>query len=247
MKTKSCQEKIHSRPCLSRLRLAAAGTLFLAAAGLATTAMQRPKLPWAVPTVKVGDAPGGVAIDRVTDTIYVANGGDNTVSVIDGSKCNATNASRCSPIATLTNVGPLPIWVTFDQTTGTLYVTNGLTTSGDDGNTVTVLNGKTCNARNTSGCGQRPAAIVTVPGVFANQDTGAIAVLALDPSNRTLCAGDANDGPVSMVNTATCNAMNTNGCSQTPSTMAKRRRDCDRLLEPQRLCHGCQRSERFRC
>ena len=71
---------IFSRPRLSRLRLAAAGTLFLAAIGLAATAAMRPpKLPWAVPTVKVGNAPGGVAVDRVTNTIYVANGGDNTV------------------------------------------------------------------------------------------------------------------------------------------------------------------------
>src|SRR5438034_5969283 len=52
---------IFSRPSSARLRLAAAGTLFLAAAGLAATAaMHPPKLPWAVPTVKVGNAPGGV-------------------------------------------------------------------------------------------------------------------------------------------------------------------------------------------
>jgi len=92
--------------------------------------------------------------------------------------------------------------------------------NGDDGNTIAVLNGRTCNARDTSGCGQLPAAIVTVPGVFFNQEFGTLAVLALDPSNHTLYAGDANDGPVSMVNTATCNAMNTSGCTQTPSTMA---------------------------
>ena len=94
MKTKSRQEKIHSRPRLSRLRLAAVGTLFLAAAGLAATAMHPPKLPWAVPTVTVGNAPGGVAVDPVTDTIYVTNIDDGTISVIDGRKCNARNASR---------------------------------------------------------------------------------------------------------------------------------------------------------
>ncbi len=213
---------IFSRPRLSRLRLAAAGTLFLAAVGLAATAAMRPpKLPWAVPTVKVGNAPGGVAVDRVTNTIYVANGGDNTVSVIDGSKCDATNTSHyCLPIAKLIHVGPLPIWITFDQTTGTLYVTDGLKRNGDDGNTIAVLNGNTCNARDTSGCGQTPAAIVTVPGVLANQETGAIVPLTLDPPNHTLYAPDANDGPVVMINTATCNAINTSGCSQTPSTMA---------------------------
>jgi DNA-binding beta-propeller fold protein YncE len=213
---------IFSRPSSSRLRIAAAGTLVLAGAALAATLMQPPKLPWAVPTVTVGNAPGGVAVDPVTDTIYVANVDDGTISVIDGRRCNARNASHCAPIATMTNAGLVPpnFWITFDQTSGTLYVTNGLTATGDDGNTITVLNGRTCNARNTSGCGQTPAATVTVPGVFFSQETEAFSLLALDASNHTLYAGDANDGPVSMVNTATCNAMNTSGCSQVPSTMA---------------------------
>ena len=48
---------IFSRPSLSRLRLATAGTLFLAAAGLAATAVVHPpKLPWAAPTVGFGRA-----------------------------------------------------------------------------------------------------------------------------------------------------------------------------------------------
>jgi DNA-binding beta-propeller fold protein YncE len=222
MKTESHLEKIPSRPRLSRLRLAVVGVLFLAAAGLAATSMRPPTLPWAVPTVTVGNAPGGVAVDPVTDTIYVTNIDDGTISVIDGRKCNARNASRCAPIATMTNAGLLlpNFWITFDQTSGTLYVTNGLTATGDDGNTITVLNGRTCNARNTSGCGQTPAATVTVPGVLFNQETGAFSILGLDASNHTLYAGDANEGPISMVNTATCNAMNTSGCNQTPTTMA---------------------------
>ena len=57
-------------------------------------------------------------------------------------------------------------------------------------------------------------------GCLCSQETGAFSILALDASNHTLYAGDANDGPVSMVNTATCNALNTSGCRQTPSTMA---------------------------
>ena len=83
MKTKSHQDNIHSHSGLSRLRLATVGTLFLAAAALAATAMQRPTLPWAVPTAKVGNNPIGVAVDRATNTIYVANALSNSVSVID--------------------------------------------------------------------------------------------------------------------------------------------------------------------
>ena len=44
--------------------------------------------------------------------------------------------------------------------------------------------------------------------------------MALDAITHTLYVGDAHDGLVSMINTATCNAMNTSGCSQTPTTMA---------------------------
>ena len=69
---------IFSRPRLSRLRLATAGTLFLAAAGLAATAaMHPPKLPWAVPTVTVGNnARSESQLTRSRHTIYVANGAD---------------------------------------------------------------------------------------------------------------------------------------------------------------------------
>jgi hypothetical protein len=52
---------VFSRPSSARLRLAAAGTLFFAAAALAATAMHPPELPWAVPTVTVGNEPRGVA------------------------------------------------------------------------------------------------------------------------------------------------------------------------------------------
>jgi DNA-binding beta-propeller fold protein YncE len=176
--------------------------------------MRPPKLPWAVPTVTVGNNPVTAAVDQATNTIYVANGNDNTVSVIDGSKCNSKNSSRCSPIATLT-VGGTPLFMAFDPTTSTLYVT---ITSGAE-NTIAVVNEKTCNAKNISGCGQTPA-IVMVPGSTFNNALGNASNLALDTATDTLYIGDANDGPVSILNTATCNGTNTSGCSHTPMTTA---------------------------
>src|SRR4029077_16475984 len=114
---KNNQKKIHSRPSLSRLRIGAVGTLVFAAAALAATSMQPPKLPWAVPTVSVGNNPTDPVVDQATNTIYVPNGFlAEPVSVIDGSKCNEDNKSRCMPIATLT-VGPDPIYVVLDPTT----------------------------------------------------------------------------------------------------------------------------------
>ncbi|PYJ72680.1 MAG: hypothetical protein DME75_03960 [Verrucomicrobia bacterium] len=137
------QRKIHSRCSLSHLRIAAAGMLVLgAAAGLAATSLQPPKLPWGVPTIAVGNNPTGDVVDQATHTVYVANTGDNTVSVIDGSKCNSSKSSGCSPIATLT-VGPNPASMAFDPTTGTLYA---VIAAGGAGNTIAVVNANTCNA-----------------------------------------------------------------------------------------------------
>jgi YVTN family beta-propeller protein len=219
---------------VTRLRISAAGVLLLGAAALAAIGVNPgpPKLPWAVPTVTISevDAPGsavtGVAVDAATNTIYVASvvAGDqitnNTIAVIDGRRCSAMNASHCTRLAQLTHVGPAPFWLTFDPATRTLYVTNALTPDYNENNTITVLDTRTCNAGNTSGCNQMPVATVTVPGPLYNNDTNNFSAMALDATTHTLYVGDAHDGLVSMINTATCNAMNTSGCSQTPTTMA---------------------------
>ncbi|MBA3832590.1 MAG: hypothetical protein H0X34_11995 [Chthoniobacterales bacterium] len=213
MKTISRQEKIHSRPGFFRLRLATAGLLFFAAAGLAATAIRPPKLPWAVPTVRVGHSPGGAALDPATNTVYVGNEFSNSLSLIDGSKCNATDSSGCKAIATI-DIGRQPIVVLFDPTTRTVYVT----LRGGHNNTIAVVNAATCNATNTSGCGHARVATVTVPGTVCvgPADVCGPAVPALDAANHSLYIGDAKDGRVSIVNTATCNGTDTLGCSQSP-------------------------------
>ena len=65
-------------------------------------------------------SPGGVAVDPGTRTVYVANIGDGTVSVID----EATNT-----VTATIGVGNGPNGIAADPTTHTLYVANGL---GDD-------------------------------------------------------------------------------------------------------------------
>jgi YVTN family beta-propeller protein len=48
-----------------------------------------------VAIVPTGEYPDGLAVDPRTHTLYVANDGDNDVSVIDTAKCDATNKIGC--------------------------------------------------------------------------------------------------------------------------------------------------------
>jgi YVTN family beta-propeller protein len=114
-----------------------------------------------------------MAFDPATHTVYVANGnndngpnaGGDTVSVIDTRHCRAQDLSLChGPWPTIT-VGSLPSSIAVDEATGTVYVTNW----GDG--TVSVFNGATCNAINTSGCGQQPATVPVGLGPMASTST----------------------------------------------------------------------------
>ena len=96
-------------------------------------------------------------VDQTTDTLYVANFTDNTVSVIDGATCNGTVGSGCAATPPSVQVGDGPQGLAVDEATDTVYTTNG------NDNTVSVINGKTCNSTTSAGCGQTPAE-VTVAG-----------------------------------------------------------------------------------
>jgi DNA-binding beta-propeller fold protein YncE len=157
----------------------------------------------------VGDGPSAVAVDPDTDTAYVSNGQNpngnpvlgNTVSVIDTRRCNAESVRSCpGPWPTVT-VGNEPSAVAVDRRTHTVYVTN------IDDNTVSVVDGRTCNGGHVSGCDQTPA---TVPvgeapaGVF------------VDPGTRSVYVANFSAGTVSVLDAATCNGTNHAGC---PSTL----------------------------
>jgi YVTN family beta-propeller protein len=160
--------------------------------------------------------PSAVAVDQATNTIYVANGnnangptspGGDTVSVIDGRRCDALDVSQCPGPWPTIKVGDLPSTIAVDQATDTVYVT----IIGN--NTVAVFNGATCNALDTSGCGQTPAHVQVGPGPFG---------IFADDTNHTVYV--ANPGPnfdkntMSMINTLTCNAADLGRCaSQTPA------------------------------
>jgi YVTN family beta-propeller protein len=153
------------------------------------------------PLIHVGNGPEFLAIDPVTDTIYVANTGSGTVSVINGATCNASDTSGCekSPATATAGSGAFPIAV--DPATNTVYV--GLN------NGVAVINGATCDAADTSGCAHTPAEI------SANAPAG----IAVDDVHHTVYIS-GEQGTVSVVDQKTCDGADTAGCTANHPTIA---------------------------
>jgi YVTN family beta-propeller protein len=152
----------------------------------------------AAPTVYVGANanPVGVAFDPSTRTLYVANGSNNTLSVINTAHCNAWSSSGCNQTPVAVTVGSGPLSVAIDQRTRTVYVTNV------GGNTVSMINAATCNATNTSGCAQQSVTVGDGPDL-----------LAIDQSTNTVYVPNGGDNTVSVFDAATCNAVQTSGCT----------------------------------
>jgi YVTN family beta-propeller protein len=65
--------------------------------------------------VRVGLGPTGIAVNPETNTIYVANSGSDTVSVIGG-----TNNTKIRDLS----VGDFPFGVAVNPDSSTVYVTN---------------------------------------------------------------------------------------------------------------------------
>ena len=207
-----------------------------------------------VATARVGSGPLAATVDERTNTVYVMNGNDGTVSVLNGARCNARVTRGCGePLATI-KVGGFPVAAAVNPATGTLYVAspkgdvfvinaascNAVTTRGctwpvrkvmdsggpqaldvdvatdtvyaanagsGNGDTVSVINGATCNGQDGSGCGQVPRSIKVGSGAWW---------VAVDQANDTVYAANNNDGTVSVINGARCNAKVGSGCGRTP-------------------------------
>jgi DNA-binding beta-propeller fold protein YncE len=175
-----------------------------------------------VGSAPVGTGPSELAIDPATHTIYVADGyNDNgpngpstagdTVSVINSQRCDARDVSQCKGPWPTIRVGKLPAGIAVDEQTDTVYVAS----VGD--NSISVFNGATCNATDTSGCRQTTASVpvgLDPLGLFA------------DPANHTVYVANfgapalggnpGNSTTVSMINSATCNATDLAACPTTP-------------------------------
>jgi DNA-binding beta-propeller fold protein YncE len=151
---------------------------------------------------------GGVAVDGSTKTVYVANLGWGTVSVLNSATCNAAQRSGCTKPAATIDVGGEPGEIAVDEATDTLYVANLA------GSTVAVINGATCNATDQKGCSRPPATVTVGKGPYA---------LAVDDATDTVYVtnpGAAVGGDtVSVIDGATCNAVEQSGCNQSPATI----------------------------
>jgi YVTN family beta-propeller protein len=127
-------------------------------------------------TVTVGTTPFSVAVNPVTNKIYVANQGSANVTVIDGATNSATTVS--------TGTGPLSVAV--NPVTNKIYVVNF------NSNNVTVIDGAN-NSSTTVNAGTNPFSIAV------NPVTNKIYVANVNSNNVTVIDGANNS-------TATVNA-----------------------------------------
>src|SRR5260370_15834794 len=103
-----------------------------------------------VTTVGVGVRPTAIAVNPVTNAIYVADSGDGTVVVIHG----ATSSTCFIHALCVINVGTNPVAIAVNPVTDKIYVVNG------GSNNVTVIDPGNANATT-------PVSVRTAPGAEA--------------------------------------------------------------------------------
>ena len=159
-------------------------------------------------TISVGNSPDAVAVDPSQNLIYVANGGDNTVSVINGS----TNT-----IKKTVPVGDDPDAIAVNPSTETVYVADLF----DDN--VTVINESTNSVVKSFSVGDSPDALaldaakntlyvtdqednnVSIVNELTNKVIENVSVgdgpdgLAVDPSTNMIYVANAYDATVSVI------------------------------------------------
>ena len=149
-----------------------------------------------VAAVPVGPQPNAnLVVDEATRTLYVVNGGSDTLSAIDLRRCSARRPAGCARRWPTIATGDLPFWVAVDQTTGTLYVTERIPED------LAALDARSCNANRTTGC-RREAPTAAIPN-------GTLAVAA-DAAHHTLLVGSG--GSLGVIDTRACRAGRLTGC-----------------------------------
>ena len=159
-------------------------------------------------TIPVESNPYGVAVNPSTNTVYVANTSDGSVSVINGS----TNA-----VTSTVPVGNLPVAVAANLSTNTVYVAN----SSD--NSVSVINGANNTVTSTVTVGSHPYGVAVNPSTntvyVANGSGNSVSVIngtnntvtstvtvgsnpqgvAVNPSTTTIYVTNFSDNSVTVI------------------------------------------------
>jgi YVTN family beta-propeller protein len=197
------------------------------------------------PQIQVGGFPTGIALNPLTDTIYVGNGTTGTLSLINGKKCNAGDTAGCNQHVTAVTAGTDPIGIAVNGSTNTVYVANA---SG----TVAVVNGAKCDAANKSGCHVQPASVrvganpqflavdeKTNTIYVANSSANTVSVidgstrrvratipvgpnpftLAVNAATSSVYVTDLGASTISVIDAKTCNGKNVRGCGRKPMTV----------------------------
>ncbi len=175
--------------------------LFALLAGLLTIPLATSPAGASPPTISVGNSPTAVAVDASTDTVYVANSGDGTVSVINGADCNGT--SGCSEAAQTVTLGGSPQGLAVNEATNTIYVSNS-------NGYMYAIDGTVCDGT------------VTCMGTPQSMNIGGSpSAIAVNPVTDSIYVtnGDGYDQPgfISVINGATCNGTS---CSGTPKSVS---------------------------
>jgi DNA-binding beta-propeller fold protein YncE len=74
------------------------------------------------PTIAVGRSPQLAAVDLATGIVYITDFSSAAVSIIDGSRCNASQTSGCGAPPREQPVGSQPIGLAISPDNGTVYV-----------------------------------------------------------------------------------------------------------------------------
>jgi DNA-binding beta-propeller fold protein YncE len=145
------------------------------------------------------------SFDDATHTLYAVDPFSGTVAVVNTAACNAADTTGCATAPNTWPLGPNPNPPLVDPDNGTVYIEYGTTATR-----IAVINGYTCNAQDTTGCGHGDGNIA-VPG-----SSGAI---ALSADTDTLYAPSYGAGTVAVINGSTCNGTDHTGCGHLAATV----------------------------
>ncbi len=165
------------------------------------------ELPTSNP-ILIGNGPLDVAFNPTTNTAYVANAGDNTLSVIDG---------QTNRVVSNVNVGNFPNSISVNPSTNLIYITN------IDDNTLSVIDGQTNRVVYAIAVGTSPFGVSVNPSTNTvyvtnswdntlsvidgqtNSVTNTINVgiqplgLSVNPDTNTVYVANAGDNTVSVI------------------------------------------------